>query len=317
MHVFTTAPETARVHSHGRTTSLTSSGLPSLIVAGLLWGTGGLTGRLLANTTHLGALAVAAYRLTIGGTLIVAFLLVAGRKRPRGKAAWTRIVQIAVLAAAFQGCYFSAVALTDVSLATLFTIGASPVMVLAFEQATGRRRATRKNVSAVCLALTDLVLLVGFPQGAFTTTDVLASVGMATLSAAGFAAVTLVSTKPVSGLDELTTTGYAFALGGLALAAISTTTSTMTFHSGPKSLALLLVLGTAPTAVAYTLYFRGLKTVAASTATVIALLEPLTGALLAATFLGDRLGLTGLAGASLLAVAVLLTSTSRTPTPDR
>ncbi|HEX5995608.1 MAG TPA: hypothetical protein VFY84_10750 [Jiangellales bacterium] len=37
----------------------------------------------------------------------------------------------------------------------------------------------------------------------------------------------------------------------------------------------------------------------------MALLEPLTGALLAAVFLGDRLGPVGTAGAVLLAVAVV------------
>jgi len=73
------------------------------------------------------------------------------------------------------------------------------------------------------------------------------------------------------------------------------------------AIGLLIALGTGPTAVAYTLYFRGLRTVAASTAALLALLEPLTGALLGALILGDRLGSTGIAGAAILAAAVILT----------
>jgi len=65
-----------------------------------------------------------------------------------------------------------------------------------------------------------------------------------------------------------------------------------------------------PTAIAYTLYFRGLRTVAAGTAAVIMVVEPLMGAGLAALVLHDRLGLAGGAGAVLLAVAVVLASTS-------
>jgi drug/metabolite transporter (DMT)-like permease len=73
------------------------------------------------------------------------------------------------------------------------------------------------------------------------------------------------------------------------------------------SLATLLTIGSGPTAAAYTLYFRGLRTAAASTAALLSLLEPLTGTLLSALILGDRLGITGLAGAAILAAAVVLT----------
>ena len=70
---------------------------------------------------------------------------------------------------------------------------------------------------------------------------------------------------------------------------------------------ILIALGTGPTAVAYTLYFRGLRSAAASTAALLTLLEPLTGAILAALLLGERLSATGIAGAALIATAVILT----------
>jgi drug/metabolite transporter, DME family len=302
MSIVTTAPENARLQARSRR----SGGLVHLVAAGLLWGTGGLTGRLLGQSAGLAALAVATYRLAIGGTLIVAFLLASGRLRPAGRRAWSRIVQIGLLAVLFQGCYFSAVALTDVSLATLVTIGVSPVLVLGFEQVTGRRRVNSGNVTVICLALVGLTLLVGWPSGAFTMAAVLGTAALATLSAAGFTTVSLISTHPVPGLDDLTVTGYGFILGGLLLAPVAQSTTTLAFHPTAASAALVLALGIGPTALAYTLYFRGLRTIAAGTATVVALLEPLTGALLAAVFLGDRLGIVGLAGASLLASAVVL-----------
>src|SRR6266550_2163685 len=66
----------------------TGTGLPYLVLSGLLWGTGGLTGTLLRNATGLSPVAVAAYRLTVGGALIVLFLLVTGRRLPRGRRSW-------------------------------------------------------------------------------------------------------------------------------------------------------------------------------------------------------------------------------------
>ena len=59
------------------------TGLLYLITSGLLWGTGGLTGSLLSRVAGLSAISVAAGRLTAGGVLILAFLIVTGRRGPR------------------------------------------------------------------------------------------------------------------------------------------------------------------------------------------------------------------------------------------
>ena len=290
------------------------TGLLYLITSGLLWGTGGVTGSLLSRVAGLSAMSVAACRLTAGGVLIVALLTVtgrpwsvgrAGRRWPVGRAAWTRIAVIGVLAALYQSCYFTAVALTSVALATLVTIGTAPVIVLGVYRVTGRRSGRLAPVAA-CLALTGLGLLVGLPSG-FSETAVLASAGMAVLAAAGFAAVTLTGTRPVPGLDELTVTGFGFTIGGLILMPLAAALGGLSFRPGPEAVGLLIALGLGPTALAYTLYFRGLRTAAASTAALLTLLEPLTGAILAAFVLGQRLSVTGMAGAATLVAAVIVT----------
>ena len=283
----------------------TGTGLACLVAAGLLWGTGGLTGSLLGRSSGLPALSVAAYRLMTGGALIIAFLVLTGRRWPAGRAAWTRIAAIAGLAAMFQSCYFTAVSLTSVSLATLVTIGSAPVLVLAAERVRGRR-AGRLAGGATGLALTGLALLAGLPSGGFPETAVLASAGMAVLAAAGFATLTLISARPVAGLDDLTAAGFGFALGGLVLLPAAAAAGGVGFTPGPVTLGLLAALGTGPTAVAYTLYFRGLRSAPAGTAALLSLLEPLTGTVLAALILGDRLGPAGITGAVILAAALVL-----------
>lgn len=289
-----------------------ATGLWLLVLAGVLWGTGGLTGRLLARETGLSPLAVAAYRLAVGGGLIIVCLVLTRRPLPRGRRPWARIVVIGLLAAVFQACFFAAVSLTTVSLATLLIIGASPVLVLAAECVSGRRRVTVLMVATVALAVAGLALLVGVPSGGITTTRLLAGAGLALLSAGGFATITFVSARPVTGLDDLATTGLGFTVGTAVLTPLAAGTSGMSFTPGPASLGLLLLLGTAPTAVAYALYFRGLRTTPAGTAALIALLEPFVGTVLAALILGDRLGPFGIVGAGLLATAILVdTRTSR------
>jgi drug/metabolite transporter, DME family len=206
----------------------------------------------------------------------------------------------------FQCCYFWAVWFTSVSMATLVTIGSAPVIVQAATRILGRPSAARP--AATCLALAGLALLVGLPVSGLRESAVIASAGLAVVAASGFATLTLVGGTPVSGLDELTAIGYGFTAGGTALMVIAAITGSVTFTPRPAAIGLLIALGAGPTAAAYTLYFRGLRTMPASTAALLSLLEPLTGTVLAVLLLGNRLDLAGIAGAAILSTAVVLTA---------
>jgi drug/metabolite transporter, DME family len=278
-----------------------------LVLSGLLWGTGGLIGTLFGRAAGLSALSVAAYRLLAGGGLIIAFLPLNGTRWPAGRAAWTRIAVNGLLSALFQGCYFAAISLTSVSLATLVTIGGTPVIVAVAEHARGRRPLGRAGVLTMAMALAGLGLLVGRPGGGFSEAAVLAGTGLSLLSAAGFAAVTLIGTSPMTGLDELSLNGFGFTLGGLALLPLAAVSGGLGFRPGPASAGLLAALAIGPTAVAYTLYFRGLRKASASTAALLTLIEPLAAAVLAALVLGNRLSALGVAGAVMLLAAVVRT----------
>jgi len=253
---------------------------------------------------------VAALRLLAGGGLIVVFRIVPWRRWPAGRAAWTRIAVTGLLAAIFQAAYFSAVSLTSVSLATLVTIGGTPVIVLAAELLLGRRGLDRSAVTRTALALAGLGLLVGLPAGGYSQGALLESASMALLASAGFAALTLISATPVPGLGEETVTGLGFMAGGLLLLPLAAVTGGLSFRPTLAALGWLAALATGPTAIAYTLYFRGLRRAPASTGALLSLLEPLTATVLSVAFLGNRLSPTGIAGAVLLAAAVL--START-----
>ena len=279
-----------------------------LVLAGLLWGTGGLIGALLGRDAGLSALAVAAYRLLAGGGLMVGCLTLTGRRWPARRAAWSRIAVNGLLSALFQGCYFVSISLTSVSLATLITIGGTPVIVTIVEQVSGRRALGRAGAATMAMALAGLGCLVGLPGGGLSEAALLAGAGMALLSAAGFAAVTLLGPSLLTGVDALTLNGFGFSLGGVVLLPLAAAFGGgLGFRPGLPAAGLLAALAVGPTAAAYLLYFRGLRTAPASTAALLSLIEPLAAAVLAALVLGDRLSVTGLAGAALLLAAVVRT----------
>jgi drug/metabolite transporter, DME family len=279
------------------------AGLSQLVASGLLFGAGAPIAGLLIRTAGLSPVAVAAYRLAVGGMLIAAFLTCLGNRFPRGRAAWTRIAVMAALSAGCQACYFVAATFSSVTLAVLITIGLSPVLVLTVEWLSGRRGWDRRMAGAIALALTGLALLVGLPSGDGRP---MITALLSLLAALCFTGMTVIGSRPVSGVDELTTIGFGLGTGGLLLIPLTS----LSFHPDATALGLLVLLCTVPTGVAYVLFFRGIRQAGASAGAVLILLEPLSGSVLAALLLGDRLTPLGIVGAGLLAVAMIIASRS-------
>lgn len=73
----------------------------------------------------------------------------------------------------------------------------------------------------------------------------------------------------------------------------------------------LAYLGLVPTALAYALFFFGMKTVTATASGVLVLFEPAGAAVLSALLLGERYGMLGLVGGGLLLVAVLMVNLAK------
>jgi DME family drug/metabolite transporter len=274
-----------------------------LVLAGLLWGTGGVTGHALADTSGLSAPAIAGYRLGLGGLLLVV-LLSLQRIRPR-RGTWPAILVTAALASVFQSAYFGAVALGTVSTATLITIGSAPIFVVLLQAIRHRRRPGLLEIRPVLLGVIGLGLLVGSPAAGSSLGASLAGAGLAALSGAAFAVFTLFGRRAGAVADQQAVTGYGFLIGGCVIALIIVPFQRLTFPASASSIGLLVLFATVPTALAYTLFFRGLRDASAATATVVALLEPLTGTVLAVIIFGDRLSWSGVVGAALLLLSVL------------
>jgi DME family drug/metabolite transporter len=303
-----------------------------VLSAGLLWGTGGLAGSLLGQLAALPPLAVATYRLAGGGLTVLAVLAVTGRLPRLRRAGWLRVLSVGVLTATYQACYFAAVATTSLAVATVIAIGAAPVLVLTAEAVGERRRPGSASLVAIGLALLGLALLLGTSGHPLTRAgggSLALGVLLALGAAAGFGALALIGRRPVPGLDGPATIGVGFTAGGALLAVAALVAGALTggpgfgghgfggleFAPTAASVGLLVYLGWVPTALAYGLFFVGLRGVSASSAAVVAVLEPVTATVLGVLVLGQRLGLGGMIGAGLLCAAAVVAgvggSTSR------
>lgn len=275
----------------------TSSAL--LVVAGVLWGTGGLAGAVLQSSAGLSPVAVAAYRLLVGGGLAAAVVVGTGR----GHLLWParrRLVVAGLLLAEFQAAYQVAVAQISVSLATLVTIGCVPVFVAGTTALRERRLPSRRVLVAIALSLAGLALLSGGPAGADVGRTV-SGIVMSLLAGAGFAALTLITTQPA-------VTSVALLLGGVFLVPFALVTG-MALPLTLEVLWLVTFLGVVPTAVAYGAYFLGLRHAHPTAAALATMLEPLTATALAVTLHGESLTAAGVVGAGLIVAALAVAST--------
>jgi drug/metabolite transporter, DME family len=280
-----------------------------VVLAALCWGTSGFSGKIVADRTGLGPLDIAWHRMAIGAVvLLIGFTLTrrrrtaatAGNVPPLTRGTAARLVLVAAGLGAYQLAYFAAVASAGVSIATLVALGLAPLLIAVGATVLGHGRPDRATVVALVVALVGLVLLVGISAGADSGTTVVLGALLAVGSALGYAVVTLAGAGVPAGIPVALT---GFAGGALLLTPVALATG-LRFTTDPVALLVLLYLGAVPSALAYGMFFSGLRSVPGAVASIVTLLEPLTATALATAFLGERLSPGALAGGLLVLAAV-------------
>ena len=280
-------------------------GFPLVVLAGLTWGTSGVSGSIAASRGGLGPLDIAWFRMAIAAVALSVGFLVTRRRRGRVRTALTRgtvvrLVLVAAGLATYQLAYFAAVATAGVSISTLVALGLSPLLIAVGAALLGHGRPDRATVAALVTALTGLVLLVGISAEGTAGTSVVLGALLAVAAAVAYAVVTLAGAGVPAGVPV---TLAAFAGGALLLTPIALVAG-LRVPTDPGAVAVLLYLGLVPSALAYGLFFTGLRTVPSPVASIVTLLEPLTGTALAVALLGERLAPGALAGGLLVLAAV-------------
>ncbi|MGY1724455.1 EamA family transporter [Blastococcus sp. SYSU DS0533] len=199
------------------------------------------------------------------------------------------------------------------SIATLVALGLAPLLIAVGATLLGHGRPDAPTVIALVVALVGLVLLVGVSAGADTGTAVLLGALLAVGSALGYTVVTLAGGGVPAGVPV---TLVGFAGGALLLTPVALATG-LRLTTDPVALGVLLYLGVVPSALAYALFFTGLRSVPGAVASIVTLLEPLTATALATLLLGERLAPLALVGGLLVlaAVAGLYLRRLRQPVP--
>lgn len=301
--------------------SSTRIGLLFVCLAGILWGTGGLALEILRDHSPMSVLTVSAYRMLIAAVALLAasFALRKGshlvalvRAHP------VRAVVVGLGTGAYQALYFGSVATAGVTVATVVSLGLAPVLLAVVDLVRARRRtATRSTVRLTLVvgsALSGLVLVSmasGMASGATSGADAVGPrpvLGLLLAIASGsvYAATTALGSTLLAsdGVDPLALTTVATTAGAVGLVPVALAGGGPLVTSDPTALGTLAYLGIFTMALAYGLFYAGLRTTRSGAAVVATLLEPVTAAVAAAVLLGERLGPLGIVGSVLILAAV-------------
>ncbi|MDG9679086.1 DMT family transporter [Micromonospora sp. DH14] len=290
------------------------SGLIQITVTGVLWGTTGVAVQLLREGTGLSPVSIGFHRLAIAALVLLA--CTAGRLRTivsALRAAPVPLLLTGVGLGLYQALYFAAVAWAGVSVATIVSLGLAPVLAAAWESVQARRLPGPLRLGTLVAAVAGLVLITGATgqPGAAAPAPLLGLLAAAG-SGLGYAVTTLISRQVSQRTPPMTLTTISTVVGALTLAPFALVAG-VGLPVRPDTVALLLHLGVVTTAVAYALFYAGLRTTPGSVAAVLTLLEPLTAAALAVALLREPLPLPVIVGGVLLLTAVAATYLA----PDR
>jgi drug/metabolite transporter, DME family len=152
-----------------------------------------------------------------------------------------------------------------------------------------------------------LVLLGAFlVTGAFRALTHVDGLGVAAGLGSGFAYAifTVLGKRIRRRYDVVATILFAYGVGAIVLAFVARPWTVLIEH--PEALGVLLLMGLAATLVPALLFYTGVRHIDASTASMLATIEPVIAALLALAWLGEGIAAATVAGTALILTAAVL-----------
>lgn len=277
-----------------------------IVLASASWGTVGVANRWLYSLGETNALSLSFLRLAIAVPVFLAagWIILRRRLFVIQRRDLAVMILMGCLIALSQALYIAAIASVGVSISTLISICAAPVIVALLSAFISRHRPSLMTLAALAAAIGGTALLMTTPShpspdGSFSHLGVL----LAFLSAIGYAGFIFCGRLLTGACHPIQVSTVSFLSGSLLLLVCAASTRLVLAYT-PTGWLILLFLGLIPTALGYGLFQVGIRSLPATLASIITMCEPLTAALLAWLFFDERLDSTGLLGAVLLLSAM-------------
>jgi DME family drug/metabolite transporter len=288
-----------------------------LVVASIMWGTVGVSSALLNRIEQTPALTVGFLRLAFSSPFLLVLAYYSIGRNPL-KFRWRDLPIFAgmgVAMAGYQLFYFAAIPISSVTLVVVIALCSAPVLVALLSIPIFRERLTLQVLGSLILALGGTLLLAfGGGNGSETLKDgyllgALLALG-AGFSYSSFTILSKLATRHTTSSGPQTV-AVSFTIGALIILPLAIMNGNLKLDLQPGVWLIAAYMGLVPTGLAYLIFLRSLRSISATIAAIITLLEPAVAALLAWLVLGEKVTLLTLVGATLLIFSVWLLSVKK------
>jgi drug/metabolite transporter, DME family len=289
--------------------SFQPSGIWLVTIAAATWGTIGVVTQAIYNTDTTTSLFLNLARMLIATpVLLVACWRILGKEMfSIQRRDFLLMALTGTLLATSQAAYFAAIRSAGVTVTTLLAISLAPLVVAGLSVVLKFEKLSQRMIVALVSALIGSALLIGVHVPENIHADLLLGSLLSVVAAATYAGVVICGRFLARGYHPLQVSTVTFGTGAFVLTVINLAVGIVTVHTTQGWL-LVLYLGLVPTALAYWLFQKGLRSVTATAASIVSLLEPTVAALLAWVLFGETLPATGIIGAALLILSIFLLS---------
>ncbi|MCP1728031.1 DME family drug/metabolite transporter [Natronospira proteinivora] len=280
-----------------------------VLLAASLWGTAGVASRWIHEAETADAIDIGFWRL---GLAVPLLFLVARLQSPLPgtmlKQNGMTLLIMGLCLAGFQVGYFAAIATLGVAVATLLAICTIPVVAALLAWPWYGEAITPWAALALLGAVIGAGLIVTGAESPDLpgTGGLLLGLPLALGASFCFALLTLVSRRMSHSATPLWSATFTLAIAALVLGSFVLLRSGGIPANTGGTWAALAWIALLPTAVAYALFYAGVRLITSATAGMLILAEPLTANVLAWAIHGERLGKLGWSGAALLLSAMAL-----------
>jgi drug/metabolite transporter (DMT)-like permease len=274
-----------------------ATGLIDIHLAVLLFGFAGLFGKFLVLPAWLIVLGRTGFATLALG---IHAILSKDRRHPQRLQTMVRVSLLGVVLAIHWITFFHAIQVSSVAVG-LLAFSTFPVFITALEPWWFNERYRRFDLLTALSVVLGLVIMIS-PGSAGTGGRIVAGVMWGTISGFTFAILSLLNRQWVRKYSPAVIALYQ---NGTAALLLLPMIGAVDMAIGPKEIGLLIVLGVVCTALSHALFIRGLATVRAQLAAIIACLEPVYGIVFACILLGEIPRASTIAGGTL----ILLTTT--------
>ena len=275
----------------------------------ITWGTIGVATQAIYNLDTTTSLFINLARLLIATpVLLVACWMVVGRQTFNiQRRDWLILMLSGTLLAISHAAYFAAIRAAGVTIPTLLTICVATLVVTTLSVILKLETLNGRIVLALVSAMIGSVLLVGLHSPEGTDYNLPLGTMLSLISAVGYASMIVCGRFLAADYHPLQVTPVTLVVVTVVLVLVNLVNGIEVVHTA-QGWMLVLYLGLVPTAFAYWMFQTGLRSVSATAASIIGMLDPLVAALLAWVLFGETLAVTGIAGAGMLMMSIFLLS---------